>query len=412
MSRSLASALAFAAWGATSLPLMGGEAHAQTTAITAPAAGQSAFEAAAARDPEIAGAEAELQAATMRARSIGVIFEGAPSAALSYRSDRGGAGLGYREYEAEIAAPIFLPGERGAAKRAALAERDAAAARLDLALLDLAGRVRAAWRDRERTQAIAQVARRQATAAQDLVDATRRAVDAGVQGRLDLVQAEALAAEAQAAASAADAEATAADLAWQALVGGDSPPFVDAVIPVDAVLSDHPLLRLRRAEQEAGEAQAQRAALAGFPSPEVGLLARRERGAFGQDEDDSFGLLVRVPLGRDPGTRADAALARAGAARARAALAQDERVLDATLATARARLAAAERTLAAAERRLLSLQEALSLADRGRREGAFGFVEFLRARTALADAERDAALAAVDRRAAASDVAQALGMLP
>ena len=174
MSRTIASALALGAWGAASVLGGGAPAHAQEPAITALAEAQSAFAAALARDAEIAGAEAELKAAQMRARSVGLILEGAPSANLSYRNDRGGAGLGYREYEAEVSAPIFLAGERGAAQRAAIAQRDAAQARLELARLDLASRLRAAWWDRERAQASLQIARRQAADAVELAVATRR----------------------------------------------------------------------------------------------------------------------------------------------------------------------------------------------------------------------------------------------
>lgn len=412
MSRTIASALALGAWGAASVLGGGTPAHAQEPAITAPAEAQSAFDAALARDAEIAGAEAELKAAQMRARSVGLILEGAPSANLSYRDDRGGAGLGYREYEAEVSAPIFLPGERGAAERAAIAQRDAAQARLELARLDLASRLRAAWWDRERAQASLRIARRQAADAAELAAATRRLTDAGVQARLDLVQVEALTAEAEAAAIAAETDFEAADTTWRALVGEVAPVFADITAPTEAQLTDHPLLRLRRAEQAYGEAAAQRAALAGFPSPEIGLMARRERSAFGQAEDDSFGVRIRVPLGRDPGTSAAAAEARAIASRARAALTQDQRVLEGRLASARSRLTASERTLAAAQRRQASLTGALSLAERGRREGALGFIEFLRARSALAEAERAAALAVIERASAQSDLAQALGILP
>lgn len=412
MSRKIASALALGAWGAASVIGWGAPAQAQEPAIAAPAESQSAFNTAVARDAEIAGAEAELRAAQLRARSVGVIFEGAPSATLSYRNDRGGAGLGYREYEAEVSAPIFLLGERGAAQRAASSQRDAAQARLELARLDLASRLRTAWWDRERAQASLVIARRQSADAAELVVATWRLTGAGVQSRLDRVQVEALTAEAEAAAIAAEADFLAADMAWRALVGDEAAPFVDAAIPAESELTDHPLLRLRRAEQAYGEAEAHQAALAGYPSPEVGLLARRERGAFGQEEGDSFGLRVRVPLGRNPGTGAAIAEARAIASRARAALAQDQRILDGRLASAQSRVAAAERTLEPAQRRQASLAEALALAERGRREGALGFIEFLRARSALAEAERAAALATIDRASAQSDLAQAMGMLP
>jgi outer membrane protein, heavy metal efflux system len=245
-----------------------------------------------------------------------------------------------------------------------------------------------------------------------LVAATRRLTTAGETARADLVLAEAAEAEAQAARAGAEADAITARGRFRALTGLDSAAFVDAKTQALSPLDMHPLLRLRQAERDAGQANAQRAALAGFPSPEVGLLSRRERGAFGQDFDESFGVRLTVPLGRDPGTGAAAALARAQARRAEAALQSDRAGLEAGLAEAQARLAAANAGLAAARTRRDRLAEALTFVERAQREGETGFIEVLRARSAAADAERALAFADIDRDVARGALAQALGILP
>lgn len=408
MTRFLAGAAALAAIAAAFPPA---PLSAQTLAA-APQAETDAFQAALNRDPAVAGLEAEVRAAEMRARSFGWVFEGAPSASLSYRSDQTGSGLGVREYEAEVGAPIWLPGERGAAQRAAMAELAALRAQVDLARLDVAQRVREAAAQVRRAEAALTLADRVARDASALVTATRRLTDAGEAARADLVLAEAAEAEAQAARAAAEADAISARARFRALTGLEGVAFVDAVVQALPSLDAHPLLRMRQAERDAGQATAQRAALAGFPSPEIGLLARRERGAFGQDYEESVGVRITVPLGRDPGTGAAAAQARAQARRAEAALQSDRAALETGLAEAQARLAAADAGLTAARVRRDRLTEALTFAERAQREGETGFIEVLRARSAAADSERALAFAEIDRDVAQGALAQALGILP
>ncbi len=408
MTRLFAGAAALAALAAAIPPA---PVYAQSL-TAAPQAEAGAFQAALARDPEVAGLEAEVRAAEMRARGVGWVFEGAPSASLSYRSDQAGSGLGAREYEAEIGAPIWLPGERGAAHRAAAAELAALRAQLDLARLDVAAQVREGAAQVRRAEAALTLAERAVRDAGVLVAATRRLTDAGEAARADLVLAEAAEAEAQAARASAEADAISARARFRALTGLESASFVDAGADPPPSLDMHPLLRLRQAERDAGEANARRAALAGFPSPEVGLLARRERGAFAQDYEESVGVRITVPLGRDPGTGAAAAQARAQALRAEAALQADRAALEAGVAEAQARLAAAEAGLTAARTRRDRLAEALVFAERAQREGETGFIEVLRARSAAADAERALAFAEIDRDVALGALAQALGILP
>jgi cobalt-zinc-cadmium efflux system outer membrane protein len=236
--------------------------------------------------------------------------------------------------------------------------------------------------------------------------------EAGEAARADLVLAEAAEAEAMAGRASAQADLISARARYRALTGADDAIFVDAMPPEPTDLEAHPLIRLRLAERDAGEANARRVALAGFPSPEIGLLARRERGAFGQDYDESVGVRITVPLGRDPGTGAAAAQARAQARRAEAALTADRASLEADIAGARAQLAAAEAGLIAARVRRDRLNEALACTTRAQREGETGFIEVLRARTAAAEAERALALADIDRDVARGALAQALGILP
>jgi outer membrane protein TolC len=363
-------------------------------------------------DPAVVGLRSRIAAADLLAGAYHPFVEGAASATVSYRSDWLGSGAGAREYEAEVSTPVWLPDERATAERAAQAELAVLRATLDLAVLAVAGRLRAAWIDVRRSEAVFTTTDRAAQGAEALVASTRQLKEAGEAPQADLVLAQAAAADARAQLATAQAEVTAARAVFNALTGAESATFVDASLSVEPPADGHPLLRLRRAERAAGVANARRANLAGYPSPEVGIMARRERGIFGQDYEHSFGLRLTVPLGKDPGTGAAVAAARADARQAEAALEADSATLEAQRLAAEARFAAAEANVVAARVRRDRMGEVLGFTERAHREGEVGFVELLRARSAHADAERAAALAIIDRDAAQGALAQALGILP
>ncbi|MBA4165549.1 MAG: hypothetical protein C0510_13145 [Erythrobacter sp.] len=116
----------------------------------------------------------------------------------------------------------------------------------------------------------------------------------------------------------------------------------------------------------------------------------------------SVAISVRSPM---RGARAEALAAVAEAARLRLRLIADQRA-------ASVRLSIAERALVDAEMRQSALREALMLTERGRTEGEIGYIEYLRARQALFDADRDLGAARIAKSAAISNLNQAMGVLP
>lgn len=131
-------------------------------------------------------------------------FPEPPSLRLGNRNDRLNRNDGAREWEAEIALPLWLPGERDRQSAVVNAERDQYDTGLTAAKLKIAGEVRDAyWQARLADNELA-LARRKVHEAGVLAADVERRVKAGDLARIDLNQAQA--AERLARAALAEAE--------------------------------------------------------------------------------------------------------------------------------------------------------------------------------------------------------------
>lgn len=379
---------------------------------TAPAASWSGLiEQAMARRAADAGALAVQAAAQGRRTAANRVIAGPLEADAAARQDTLGSDTGYREVEAGISVPLWRNGERAAMREEAEALSALAGAQLEVARLDVAGDMRAAWWALAAASADAGVAAEQLGLARDLVASTTRLVEAGEQARLDLLQAQAALAEAEAVSALASGRVAQARAQLAGLIGV-IPRSLPAELPGALPVEQHP--RVRAALAEAGQLsrQARLARVQSGPGWRVGLDVRSERDARGADARTSTGFRVSRPLGRDPsGSAAAAGLdAQAGGARRQAEAAR--LAVEASQADAAAALAAARATHAAADTRRAATAEALSLTERGWREGELSFLELVRARGDAAEARRAAALARVAVDAAISSFNQAQGLLP
>jgi outer membrane protein, heavy metal efflux system len=390
--------------------------HIQTPSIQAPpilATGSWAGMVEAAATRRAVDAEAHALAAQAAAqRSVADRrFAGPLEADASARQDAIGSGTGYRELEGGISAPLWRGGERAAVRGQADGLAALADARLSLARLAIASDVRAAWCALATARAELRVAREQVGLAVELTASTRRLVDAGEQARLDLLQAQGAQAQAEAALASAEGRAAQAQAQLAGLVG-----TVPATLPTEApgalAIDDHPLVREALADAAQLTRQATLARLQGTPGWRVGLDARSERDGRGIDTRTSTGVRISRPLGANPASNAEAATleAQASAARRRAEAARLS--VEAARTEAAAGLSAARAAATAGETRQAALAEALTLTERGWREGELSFLELIRARVAAADASREAAVARVAADAALSTFNQAQGLLP
>lgn len=412
--RSAGVLLAVTLW---SLPVV---SHAQSVAQAAAGVTtlRQAFEMAWAQQPEAAAAPSWRDAAVARNSAAQRWTADAPSLEVSARTDRLNRNAGSREYEAGVALPLWLPGERGRSQGVAAAELAAVDSRLAAAQWRVAGHVREAWWGLQLARADAGIAdARHASAVALAADVSRR-VAAGELSRADQYQAEAAAAAAQAESSlarAAVAQAQAPLQSWGVvLVDGDVLPGEQLPhAPTDRSSAlNHPALlelsdRSRLAQQQRDLAAVQRRA-----NPELTLLTTRERGGEGERYGQTVTLGLRLPLGRSSEAGPRAASAQAQLLEAAQLLAMEQQRITADIAAQTVRLDAARAAAEALARRAALARDARAFHDKSFRLGETDLPTRLRVELDAFEAQRQSARARVAVDQAISSLRQALGLLP
>ncbi len=372
----------------------------------------TALDAAWARHPQGAALAARGDEATARMALAASLTAGPPSLAFGHLGGGFGQDGGRREWEIELAAPLWLPGQQAARQREAASGATVLAATHAALRLQLAGAVReAGW---------AVVAARAALDLAQQREASARALEAGVQrrhaagelARIDANQArsERLAAEAEVADAATALRGV--EHVWHALTGLPAPVTIDAERVADASGEDPPQLAAAIAALHAAQARVQVSRASRRDPPELALRAVRERDAVAEPWSSQWGVQVRLPFSAGAQTALNNATAQAELAEATAALEQARLAHTLDVARARAELdAAVQRDEAAAQRQRLAA-ESLQLIEKSFALGESDLATLLRLRAAALDADAERAHRRVARTAAVSRLNQALGVLP
>lgn len=392
-----------------------GPVHAQAGAGTAHPILQG-LEAAWLRQPEQQSAAARREASDATLRAAQRWSANAPSLEITAKTDRVGRNEGAREYDASVAVPLWLPGERANAQTAAQAELGALEARLGAVRWKLVERVRTAYWDQARAAIELQLAQARLANARQLHSDVSRRLQAGDLARSDGHQAEGAVAAAEAVLAQAQAAASRASRHWQTLTGRDviqGSDLLPEAQPADGrVQAIHPELvdlatRVEVARRQQGLAQTQK-----YANPELTVGAVRERGAFGEGYGRSLVVGVRIPLGASSGSQARIATAVAEQQEAETALALETQRIDAEAAAARDEAQALQTARDAAERRAQLARESRGFFEKSFRLGESDLPTRLRIDLEAFEAERQAARARIELFAAISKLRQALGLLP
>lgn len=358
--------------------------------------------------PDAASLPALKDQASALARAARGPFAGPPVAAGDVLT----RGSGSIEQEVSISAGLRWPGE-GRAIRSWGANTDRAAdSGFAAAQLRIAGEVRDAWWALAGTRAIVAVSRDQLAIATTNAAQVAKLEAVGEESQRDLLLARSEASAAAARLSQAEAELARAEAAYAALAGAPPDDLPPEPLARRSDIEDRPALRAGNDRVAAAEARARSLSYGARIRPEGQIGARRERVGPGQGSATSLLLGIRVPLGRDQIAVADAALARSEALTAGAEVTRLRARLIAEQTAAQRRLDSAQAALDAADARWSALAQSFALTQKGQREGEIGFIEALRARQTLSEAERDLAAAKVAYNAAISAFNQAMGVLP
>ncbi|MCH2240039.1 MAG: TolC family protein [Blastomonas sp.] len=367
-----------------------------------------AFERAAARLPEAAASPALKAQVDAQRRAASGPFVGPPVVSGDVLTRSGGI----IEQEARVSAAIRWPGEGRSGISAAALAGDAVNAKLVAAQLTLAGDIRTAYWQLAGARSAVEIEQQHVAIARVETEQVARLVQAGVQARRELLVSQADLAAAMGRLSASESDLAEARASVEGLIGDVPDIFGDEDLSPSTDIETHPALRAAEANAKALEANAAYARFGTRPRVEGTIGVRRERNDPRGNYEDALLVGIAVPLGRDQraiadagGARAEALAAVAEAARLRLRLIADQRA-------ASVRLSIAERALVDAEMRQSALREALMLTERGRTEGEIGYIEYLRARQALFDADRDLGAARIAKSAAISNLNQAMGVLP
>jgi outer membrane protein TolC len=390
--------------------------HAQTLAQALDAAWQRAPLAAA-----LPARQAQAQAATDSANSL---TPGPAAVSVSHLSDRLNSNAGRREWEVEVATPLWLPSQRQAQQAVAGHASDELQAEAAALRLQLAAEVREAWWTVAQARSASTLARQRLDAAIELEQAVQRRYKTGDLARLDanLAQTERL----QAEADGLDAERAElqARLGYQALVGTPPPDELppepltaederlQGPAPIPADSTAQPPLRALQARVELARSRLALVDASRRDAPELALRWNNQRGDAFTPYDQAVGVKLTVPLSSDSRSRQDSAAARAELAQAEGELALLQSRLEQDQARAQADWRAAQRQLDLAEARRAATSDNLSLAQRAFTLGEIDLASLLRARTAAHEAQAALARQQVARHQALSRLHQALGLLP
>lgn len=307
-----------------------------------------------------------------------------------------------QEWAVALERPLRLPGKAGLDHRLGELRLDAAELGLADARHEAAGMMLAAWYDWLREQTAAGLLRAQSVDAAAEAAALGRRAELGDVARIDVMQADAVAAQAMAAARLGEGRAAAAaaglrqrypELALPVRPALSEPQTPDAELAglVDTALErDHGLLLARSAADRA-HTESLRVAADRLPDPTLGVRYGRER----DGAEHVIGAFVSIPLGGEY-RNAAADAARAGAAAAAEQLRMAERRLAADLRARYEMVLASHAHWRLAEEsasRLATVADRLATAQR---LGEIPLADVLLARRQARDAALQAGAARID----------------
>lgn len=372
---------------------------------------------------------------TARSAAAQALFAGPPRLGFVHRTDRIGSRAGLRDYEAELAVPLWNPGVRQPAQGAASADQWLFEGQQRAAKLRLAGQLRELAALVALQHSEFDVADHKLIDAHVLAQDVARRYRAGDVARVDSLQAQTQVYQAELLKAQAQNQLTLLQTQWAALTGEATVSVLDeslgvpgpsSTISAAAALTSvtsspsslsslptpHPLATEARAGVEAALARLALAQADQRDPVELGVGLARDRSADGAPPNSSLRLALRIPLGTDQRNAAKLAAARAELDAQQARADAVTRQLQAAIQAAEASLANARSTEAVATQRALVSAEVQTLIAKSYRLGQSDLPTRLRAEHEKYDADLTLYRARTEVRIAISRLNQAYGLLP
>lgn len=343
-------------------------------------------------------------------------FPATPTISVSHVSDQWHADEGVRDWESELETPLWNAGQRHAQRQSVDARESLLNAQEQWLRWSLAGELRElSWQLLKREAQL-----KAAQARVDMADAMERdvlrRVAAGELAQTDalLVQSETL--EARNARDDADLRMKDAQRNFWLLSGQESLPVpLNETPPAesepDAMLRQHPRVRLAVQTQAAANADVNVARKSAEPLSAALLLARN-RDALDASESQTIGVRITIPVGADARQRSVVAAAQAERFGANARLEAVQREVVRDMAYSRAQWHAARQQSLRAKQQYAATGQALLLSRRAFDAGELDLASLLRVQQAESETQEQSALKDIAYGRAIAKLNQAWGILP
>jgi len=353
---------------------------------------------------------AESDAQTIAANSL---LPGAPAVILGHRGDQLNSNAGRREWEAGIAMPIWLPGQRDARQRQAQAGKNGLEANIHALRLKLAGELREViWQVRQ-AEAQTRLDEERTLTAKKLAEDVAKRVLAGELAKTDLNLAQNEWRTAQAAVLHSRNRQRQAQQAYATLTGMTAlPDDVPEVAQAKPLPDDHPVLEEARLAIEVAQAQVRVATNSRRDSPEVELSTRRERGNLNDPYASTVAFSLRLPLSTDARNLPRSSAAQTALTGAHSEYARVRLTLEYHEQQAEQALQAADQLLDLARQQRGAARENLDLIQKSFNLGESDLFTLLRAKAASFEAEQSYNQQEIAQALARARLNQAQGVLP
>ena len=365
------------------------------------------------KSPQAQTLEAKRAESDAQGVAANSLLPGAPAIILGHRNDQLSNNAGVREWEAGIALPLWLPGQRDARQRQAKAGRGGLEADILALRLRLAGELREAiWQVRQ-VEAQIRLDEARAQTAKKLAEDVAKRVRAGELAKTDLNLAQNEWRTAQAAVLQNRNRLLQAQQAYATLTGISVLPDDSAESAQSKPLSDdHPLMEEARLAIEVAQAQVHVASQSRRDNPELELSTRRERGSLNDPYASTVALALRLPLATNARNLPLTSAAQTALTRAQSEYTRARLTLEYQLQQAVQALQAADQLLDLARQQRAAAWENLDLIQKSFSLGESDLFTLLRARTAAFEAEQAHNQQEIAQALSRARLNQAQGVLP
>jgi len=366
------------------------------------------------RHPPAVALSAGADAAHARAEIAQSLTAGPAELLLGHLTDALNDNRGKREWEVELAAPLWLPGQRATQRAQAASLIKQLSVSEAVLRLELAGELRAAWWMLAAARQANDLAERRLASARSLEADVMRRYRAGDLARIDANQARGESLAAQAESLRADRALRQAERAWQSLTETPAPAVLATeVVPISVELSPaHPALAALASASELARIQLKLAHTASREAPQLALRMQRERGDANEAFGHAIGVKLSIPFASGPRQRRDTAVARADAMQGEAEQIRRVRHLTLAIEQAKSELDAAEQHAQMARQQQELTRDSVQLAEKSFALGESGLTSLLRARATAFEAEAELNRQVTAHARAISQLKHALGELP